>query len=363
MNARETFLKALAFESPGKTLATLGGIWPSTIERWHTEGLEASINTIPAIIDHLGLQRHIWTGPPGANVFTFPHFPRTVLAETEDKVTYVNGHGVTCTEFRKDNYKSMPHFEDYPVKTPADWQAYKPRLRWDDARVTDRWRAAVAGWRERTDPLILAFNHGSSLYASLRELMGVEALSMAFYDEPAMIEDMMDTVLELFCRSCDALFADFAPDAFCLWEDMAYKTASLVSPRIVRERMLPRYRVMVAKLRARGVPFIVLDSDGYIEELIPIWMEAGIDGVVPMEAQAGMDVAVYRERYPRLLMLGGVDKKALAGGRDAIDREMDKIARVVATGGFVPWFDHGLPHDVSWESFLYYVGRLKEVCG
>jgi uroporphyrinogen decarboxylase len=120
---------------------------------------------------------------------------------------------------------------------------------------------------------------------------------------------------------------------------------------------------MTAHLRRLGVPIILLDSDGCIDQLIPIWLEAGMDGVVPMEAQAGMDVALYREKYPCLLMMGGVDKKALAAGPAAIDREIDKIRRTIATGGLVPFFDHGLPHDASYANFLYYVHQLKQVCG
>jgi len=127
--------------------------------------------------------------------------------------------------------------------------------------------------------------------------------------------------------------------------------------------MLPRYKLMTARLRSHGIPFILLDSDGDISELIPIWLEAGMDGVVPMEAQAGMDVARYRALYPRLLMMGGVDKKALARGRPAIDEEMRKIERTIASGGLVPFFDHGLPHDVPYDNFLYFVDRLKSVAG
>jgi hypothetical protein len=45
------------------------------------------------------------------------------------------------------------------------------------------------------------------------------------------------------------------------------------------------------------------------------------------------------------------------------DHEMDKIARTSATGGLIPFFDHGLPHDVSYANFLYYVQQLRQVCG
>jgi uroporphyrinogen decarboxylase len=172
---------------------------------------------------------------------------------------------------------------------------------------------------------------------------------------------MMDTLLELDLRCVDALFAEYQPDAVCLWEDMACRHGSLLAPALVRAFLLPRCRALVRRLRERGVPYVLLDSDGRIDELIPLWLEAGVDGVVPMEAQSGMDVALYRERYPRLLMLGGVDKRALAAGPAAIDVEMAKVRWAIARGGYIPFFDHGLPHDVSWANFCHFVARLREL--
>lgn len=358
---RACFFDVMRFACPGRTLATLGGIWPSTLQRWVEEGLPAELASIPRLLEHFGLQPHLWGGPQ-AQVFTFPPFPRTVLRETADTVTYRNEMGITCTDFKVNAYQSMPHFEAFPVRSRADWQAYRPRLQWDPARVGAEWQAQVEGWRGRQAPLILALGRVASLYGALRDLVGVEGLSVLFYDDPALVAEMMDAMVELFLHTTTHLFAHFLPDAVCFWEDMAYKTSSLLGVRQVREFMLPRYQRMTAHLRRLGVPFLLLDSDGCIDQLIPLWLEAGIDGVVPMEAQAGMDVARYREQYPRLLMMGGIDKKALAEGPAAIDHEIDKIARTIASGGLVPFFDHGLPHDVPYAHFRYFVQQLKAVC-
>ncbi len=359
---RARFFDVMRFACPGRTLATLGGIWRSTLDRWVVEGLPPELASIPRLIEHFGLQPHLWGGP-AAQVFTFPLFARTVLRETERTVTYLNETGITCTDFKVNAYQSMPHFEAFPVRSRADWDAYRTRLQWTPARIGDGWATQTAEWRGRTAPLILALGRVASLYGSLRDLVGVEALSVLFYDDLALVEEMMDTMVELFLQTTTALFADFLPDAVCLWEDMAYKTSSLLGVHHVRELMVPRYRRMTTHLRQLGVPLILLDSDGCIDGLIPCWLEAGIDGVVPMEAQAGMDVARYREQYPDLLMMGGVDKKALAEGPAAIDRELDKIARTIASGGLIPFFDHGLPHDVSYANFRYFVKGLKAVCG
>ncbi len=352
----------MTFSAPGTTLATLGGIWPSTRERWVAEGMPPDLTDIRKMWDYFGLDPHLWAQPE-VELLVYPRFEKRVLTEGEDKVTYVNEMGITCTEFRTDAYKSMPHFEAFPIQDRRDWEAFRERLAWTPERIGEAWEKQKKGWEGRTAPLIIALNRAGSLYGTLRDLCGVERLSYLFYDDRPLVEEMMDTLLALFLPLCEALFADFTPDAVCLWEDMAYKTGSLLSVKHVREMMLPRYRVMTTKLREKGIPSIFLDSDGYIDELIPVWLEAGVDGLVPMEANAGMDVALYRERYPRLLMMGGVDKRALHFGREAIDREMDKIGRTIAKGGLVPFFDHGLPHDVPWSHFQYFVARLKDVCG
>jgi hypothetical protein len=46
-----------------------------------------------------------------------------------------------------------------------------------------------------------------------------------------------------------------------------------------------------------------------------------------------MDVRQVRKRYPRLSLQGGIDKKALAAGRDAIDRELEAKVPVAVEGG------------------------------
>jgi uroporphyrinogen decarboxylase len=359
---REIFNNAMHFESPGRTLATLGGIWPSAIERWHDEGLPAEIQTVPQIIEHFGLQPHIWTGPR-AETFTWPHFEREVVAEDAETITYVNATGVVQRDFKIDAYKSMPHFESYPIKGPEDWAAYRERLQWTPERVGADWEKQKEQFRASDAPVIVDMDKVGGLYGGLRDIIGVEAISYLYYDEPEMVQEMMDTLVALFERLVEALFTDYTPDAICLYEDMAYKNGPLVSVDHVRDWMVPRYKRMVAAAKRAGVPLVLLDSDGNVEKLIPLWLEAGIDGVVPMEVQAGMDVAEYGVEYPTLRMMGGVDKKALAAGGEKLDAEMEKIARAVERGGYVPFFDHGLPHDVPYAHFVEYVGRLKEVTG
>jgi uroporphyrinogen decarboxylase len=201
-------------------------------------------------------------------------------------------------------------------------------------------------------------------FGPLRNLTGVEALATLFYDDPAFVEEMMDGIAQFMIALLGALLEHTDIDVFGFWEDMAYKTGPLISPEMVRRHMLPRYRRVVDFLRSRGVRWFALDSDGQIGPLIGAWMDAGINILYPFEVQAGMDVLEVRRRYGRELRIwGGVDKRALAWGRGAIDRELERIQPLVREGGYVAFPDHSLPPDVPYANLRYFMDRLRRVVG
>lgn len=114
---------------------------------------------------------------------------------------------------------------------------------------------------------------------------------------------------------------------------------------------------------ANGVRLISIDTDGDCSELVPILHSCGVNVFLPFEVQAGNDILTYRKAYPTLGMMGGLDKRVLAWGRGAIDKEVLRARRMVEQGRYVPGFDHLIPDDVSWSNFGYAVEQLRMVCG
>jgi uroporphyrinogen decarboxylase len=128
------------------------------------------------------------------------------------------------------------------------------------------------------------------------------------------------------------------------------------------EFMFPCYKKLIGMLRDHGVKIILIDSDGNNWLLIPLFIEAGVTGMVPMEVAAGMDVLELRNAFPKFQILGGIDKRAIAKGRDAIDEELStKVPQTLKSGGYIPYIDHLIPPDISWENFTYYRARLAEM--
>jgi uroporphyrinogen decarboxylase len=198
----------------------------------------------------------------------------------------------------------------------------------------------------------------------LREWCGFEPLCILFATEPEFIREMIGFWTDFVCAVLERTLEDGCIDRIFINEDMAYKAHPMISPEMTREFIAPSYRRWVELARAMDVPVVELDSDGNVDLLVPLWIECGIDACSPIEVAAGCDINAYREAYGnKMAYVGGVDKRAMAKGGKFIERELERIAPVVRSGGFVPSCDHGIPSDVSWPDFLKYVSGLAELTG
>jgi uroporphyrinogen decarboxylase len=142
---------------------------------------------------------------------------------------------------------------------------------------------------------------------------------------------------------------------------MAGRKGSLISPKMVRDFMMPNYRKIKEFADANDIPLISVDSDGNISELVPIMAENGVNYIYPLEVQAGCDIEEYRRLYPRLGIGGGLDKRAMALDEEAIDGELDRAERMLSLGGYIAGPDHVVPPDVPWENYRYFMRGLRRL--
>jgi len=356
LSDRERFLNVMSYKPVDRCVYGIWtGGWPETIERWKREGYDPSKEPL------FPIDRWKWQG---GWFFPNPPFERKVISEDERTLLYINHEGILMRERKDHPYSSMPQFVRFPVETREDFQKFwRERMQPDLAsRIGKDWAITLEACRQRRSPLVVISDRWGGFFGPLRNLMGVERLCMSFYDDPAFVEEMMDSVADFIIAMMDQILDHTDIDIYGFWEDMAYKTAPLIGPELVRKFMLPRYRRVVDFLRARGVEWISLDSDGQITSLIPIWLEAGINILYPFEVQAGMDVLEVRRVFGKdLRMFGGVDKRALAAGPPAIDAELRRVAPLVAQGGYIPALDHSIPPDVSFSAYCYYMEQLYRI--
>lgn len=357
MNDRERFVATLCFEKADRApFIPLFGPWGTALERWRKEGLGRDQDWRQPF----GFDKQ-WAHPP-VNLGYCPAFKEEVLEDLGDAVIHRDAKGIVKKD--KKDRSSMPKFLSYPVKDRDDWELLKAeRLDPDDpARFPPNWAQLVKDYARRDYPLVIGwFPYG--LFGTPRDMMGAEELLMAFHTDPTLVKDIMTYLTDFWIKLWGKVLDSVDVDAAHIWEDMASRNGSLISPAMFRKFMLPCYRKITRYVKRRGVRIVTVDSDGDCRELAPLFMEGGVTGVWPFEVQAGNDVREYRQRHPRLAMLGGLDKRAMAAGKAAIDQELAKVPDMLKHGGYVPAPDHLIPHDVSWDNYSYFNFRLKELIG
>ncbi|MBM4046596.1 MAG: hypothetical protein FJ279_15905 [Planctomycetes bacterium] len=361
MTARDRFLATLRFESPDRVPYHELGLWGQTVERWIGEGMPP--NAVPQSMfygnEFFGLDKRDFAN---VAVSMIPAFEPQVLEETERYVVARDARGIVSKAMKigtvRGTRPSMNQYLGFPVRNRADFEALKKR--YDPStptRYPKTWAEDVKRWADRDYPLCLLTNGTFGFYSAPRQWMGTENLSVAFYDDPTLMHDILEFLADFFMRTVERAMAEVKFDYFNFFEDLAYKTGPLISPKIFREFMLPRYKRVIEFLRGHGCDLITVDSDGNLEALIPMLLEAGVTGIWPCEIAAGMDPVKLRKEYGQALALsGGIDKRLLARDKRTVEREvMGKLPWLIEQGGFIPTVDHTVPPDVSYQNFLYYL--------
>jgi uroporphyrinogen decarboxylase len=291
-----------------------------------------------------------------------PIFEIKVIREDERHRVETTYAGQTVEVSREHPWR-MPKYLDHPVKDWASWREYKKRLDPDTPeRWPKDWDAYVKETNERDAPTMLLLE---GFFGVLREWTGLKRLLCLFYDDPRLVEDMMDQVLHLDLGIARRVVKDLRVDCVRFWEDMAFKNGPMISPAMFQKFMIPRYKEIIDFLHNHGIEILHVDSDGNINELLPLWMKMGVNFPYPLEVAAGMDAVALRKKYGRdIILSGGLDKRAFAKGRSAIREEvMAKVPFLTDTGGYFPGLDDSVPPNISLEDFRYFLNLLREIGG
>ena len=337
-----------------------------SLDRWYREGLSPDSDRKkvfgfdePGRVDLFGLG---W-----CEAGFDPLFEEKVLEDRgEYELVQDNvGRAVLCFKGRRSGF--MPEYVDHPVKDIRSWEE---KCHWRmDPHSAGR-KAAMAKYmpgvvEKARDGLFV----GQSVvggYMYLRSLIGPTELLYMFYDDPELIHACMQAWLEL----ADSVIAEHQKyvtlDEIFIGEDICYNQGPLISPEMIREFLFPYYQQLLYNCRRRQLDptrklRFQVDTDGYAVSVIDLYRELGMTFMSPFEVASGCDVVEVGRKYPDLLLSGGVDKRILAQGKDAIDHMVDTIFPIMqARGGYLPTCDHGVPEEVSLENYMHFRRRCLE---
>lgn len=297
-----------------------------------------------------------------------PFFEEKTIEDRGDHEVVQDFAGRHVLFFKNRRSGFMPEYISSPVKDMKTWQEkVKWRLNPDSPERIKKIDKSIAQAVEaaRQGKVIVQRIIGGYMY--LRSLMGPEELCYLFYDQPELIHDCMQTWLELADSVTSRIQQAVSYDEIFLAEDICYNHGPLISPDMMKEFLFPYYQQLIGNIRSRQLDKarrlnIQVDTDGFCWPVVDLYKEAiGMNYMSPFEAAAGCDIVKSGEKWPDLLLSGGIDKRVLASTTEEIDRYLDGVLPVLhRRGGYIPTCDHGVPEEVPFENYIHFRRRIAE---
>ena len=317
MKPREQFQRAINFQKPTARLPMVewAGWWDKTHHRWQKDGLPTHLRG-EDLVGYFGLDHlHCIHGGPG----------------------YANMNAPT-----EKGYDEIRHYLFTDERIVA---AQEQARQLSDAH--NRGEVIVRMWLD-------------GFFWFPRKLLGIETHLYAFYDQPALMHRMNQDLADFGLRLMEAVFPILTPDMVGFAEDMSYNHGPMLSHSQFKEFLLPYYNQLIPYIKTHTTCWV--DTDGDVTQMIPWLLDAGVQGIYPLERQAGVDIAEIRKKHPHLLMLGAFDKMVMSKDETAIRGEFERLLPVMKGGGFIVSMDHQTPPETPLGNYWAYLKLYEEFC-
>ncbi len=372
MNQRQRYVETLTFGTPDKIPFQPGIPRESTLEAWRGQGFPEGADWHRHLLETLGIGSE--QAQPeialGADFCMIPQFEEKVLEHKNGHYIVRDWKGNICEISDEYDVTYLREAKDFvtrrwikcPVENRDDWEQMKGRYDVDaPGRFADDFRRQCEKLADRDYVLTIAF---PGPFWQMREWCGFEGLCFMMIEQPDLVAEMAGFWSDFASAVLDKILEHVTPDVVHISEDMAYKAKAMISPAMTQQFCLPSWRRWSRQVTSAGCPIVDMDSDGFIGELIPLWIESGINVCDPIEVAAHNDINEFRRLFGHQMAYnGGVDKRAMAKGGQVIRDELKRIEPVVKDGGYIPGCDHGVPSDVSWPDYVDYSRLLAQMTG
>lgn len=354
--SREEYLSLMTFDQASRPMfVELMGLLVGLEDEWRAQGATAAELDLTAFDwDYVRITGcGVDTGPRGTA-------PERILEDNPEFLLKRDGLGRTVKLYKARGTIGLPL--DYPVTDMDSWLRLKPLYAFDEGRLNPE---AIEQARREQAAGALAVAHLPGAYDTPRQLMGEEAACLAYYDQPALMHDILATVADTALRVFERLTERLVPDQLSVHEDLAGKSGPLLGPDQIETFVAPCFRSVWDLLASRGTRLFQMDTDGNVNSVIGPFLDCGLNVIYPMEPAAGMDIVAVRRTWGgRLAMLGGIDKHVLRQDRDAIRRELEyKMEPLMQRSGMVFGLDHRIPNGTPLANYRYYVDLGRQILG
>ncbi|MFH1615900.1 MAG: uroporphyrinogen decarboxylase family protein [Planctomycetota bacterium] len=347
-NSRKIVTQALSFQRPDR-LPVFDGFWQEFTTKWRQE------KTIAADVDIID---YYWVdlAVPVAREELFPTQIREVRKE-KDCVIVDDGWG-RLVKTKPGTYFCEP--VERVFNSPSDLDGIEfesPQL---DMRYNELLEIVSVNRKKGRAVFVKiggVFIRSSYFRGEIEFLMDMAC------DEPlarAIAQRVADHLLEIGLESLKR--ADAYDFGVWIYDDMCNLAGPMFSPATFERIFLPIYKKMISKLKAAGARRVILHCDGNLGPVLDMIIEAGFDGINPVESAAGLDVIKLVEKYHGTLsFIGGVCNTHVLPSRDEkrIREHVEAIVEAGRNGGLIIG-THSIGPDIAVPDYETYRNVVAE---
>lgn len=347
MTSHERMKRVYEHKEPDR-VPMLDSPWGSTIARWHKEGLPANAS----VGDFFEFERIAHIG-----VDNSPRYPSQVVEETDEYVISTTAWGATIKNWK--HKTSVPEFIDFKIKDRKSWEEAKSRMIPTPDRINwDYIKSNYTRWREQGFWIVAGAWFGYDVFSSWH--VGTERMLMAMVLEPDWCMDMFDHALSVNLKLLEMIWDEgYTFDCLEYPDDLGYRNGLLFDLETYRNVLKPFHKKSCDWAHERGMK-VMLHSCGNVNDLIPDLIDAGFDGLNPLETKAGMNLIELKEKYgSKLVLQGGIDVRKMTES-DQIEEEIrTKITKAKVGGGYIYHSDHSVPDSVSFADYCRVIQLVR----
>lgn len=341
MTSKERVMAAIEHRRPDR-VPVFDGFWAGFAQRWRQEkGLDASAS----ITDYYGIDIAICV----ADETPYPSRKATLRDDARETLAR-DGYGRVVRSVKGAFFSE---YSDYPIQSPEDLG----RNPFDPVEADSRYEAFLKVVTENR-PKRCCFCKVGGPYLRTTFIRGEEQFLMDIAGDAEFAKALADRMADFLTGvGLESLRrGDLYDTGIWVYDDIAYNHNPMVSPASFERVFLPGYRRMVRAFKGAGAKKVIMHSDGNIGPLLDMLIDAGIDGINPVEPKASMDLVQLKRQYgERLAFIGGMCNAQVLprGTQGEIVRQTREILEAGQEGGVVIG-THSIGDDIPVAHYDWY---------
>jgi len=346
MTTRERFSRMFSHQAADR-VPIMDNPWPTTLERWHSEGMPKDANWQ----EFFGLDRGAGFGADNS-----PRFEHRTIEETDEWRISRNAWGSTFKHWK--HRAGTPEHIEFAVSSPEVWKnEFREAFRAIDMRKQIDWNGMRQAYKDATATDKFVETSGLFIFEDMRRILGDVTMLESMLLEPEWIQDFCTVLTDKYMEYFEIFLSEVGvPDGAHIYEDLGYTQATFISPALHRELVFPHHKRLFDLFKSYKLP-VILHTCGEIRPHIPAIIESGVDCIEPLEAKTGMNVLELAQQYKgQVCFMGNIDVRELeSGDRERMKKEvLTKLKGMTAMKlPYIFMSDHSISPAVKLADYEY----------